>query len=94
MDCNADYDTSEALNGNNGEMHALSLSIIRSVVMGLGGTVTENPLTKTLDIDVPAGQGKICAKQIEQQVDAICYCMYMELTALAEGNLVGGLNMN
>jgi len=53
-------------------LRATSLYLIRSIVEKYGGTVDIDLSSDTLSIDVPEGKKVDCAREIDEQVGAMC----------------------
>lgn len=53
--------------------HALSLSLIGSIVHKHGGTVQIDPETHSINIDVPDEEKLACAEELGRKVDVILH---------------------
>jgi hypothetical protein len=54
------------------KLRALSLMLIRSIVQRHGGRLTVDLATDTINIEIPEETQAACAREIEEQVGAMC----------------------
>ncbi|NVM22535.1 MAG: hypothetical protein HWN68_12240 [Desulfobacterales bacterium] len=75
-------------------LYVLSLNVIRSIVEQHGGTIEKNPITDNVWINAPPGKAFVCAREIEEQVDAMCDGICTQALAFFDGEILAGMSTN